>query len=614
MAKSDVLVRMKADTKNYDANIAKARMQLEGFKEANLSASGAIKQLTGSLISAAAKFASVTAVAGTVASAIGEVATESIKLAKESEGIRQAFERLNRADLLDNLREATHNTVTDIELMKQAVKFNDFRLNLDEMGTLLAFAQQKAKDTGQSVDYMVDSIVTGLGRQSLMILDNLGLSASEIKERMAQTGDMTSAVAAIIKDQMANAGDYIETAADRAAQAEVALKNEMESLGRTMIPLEEKGVGMWNNMQLGAIKFLNEGLQPVIPPLLQLSDTIGSIYNKLSDWGVIDGYASALSGLADQAARAAGPLGLVYSIMRAIGGSSDDMGASVGAGIGKAIIPFGTVNSIDEVIVTGSKSKVKKTPRSSTKSVDPSIKIQEQLQSAMLKANVFANGLSPQESGPSELWKMITQGAEESTNQIESLTAAFERLNEVEGVTELDAFKGIKKDADESSKSFQNAASSIAAVGSALQTIEDPSAKIAGIIGQAIANIALGFAQATSKASGGGPFAWIAAIAGGLGTMVSTIAAIHSATGYAQGGVIPGNSYSGDNQWARVNAGETILTRAQAGNLASQLEGVGLGNLQLSATISGEQIRLALNNNGRRTGRGEYVTTTFKQW
>jgi hypothetical protein len=49
-----------------------------------------------------------------------------------------------------------------------------------------------------------------------------------------------------------------------------------------------------------------------------------------------------------------------------------------------------------------------------------------------------------------------------------------------------------------------------------------------------------------------------------------------------------------------------------AGNLASQLEGNGLGNLNLSATISGEQIRLALNNNGRRTGRGEYVQTNFR--
>jgi hypothetical protein len=43
-----------------------------------------------------------------------------------------------------------------------------------------------------------------------------------------------------------------------------------------------------------------------------------------------------------------------------------------------------------------------------------------------------------------------------------------------------------------------------------------------------------------------------------------------------------------------------------AGNLASQLNS-GIGALELQATVRGEQLKLALNNNGRRTGRGEYV-------
>lgn len=118
--------------------------------------------------------------------------------------------------------------------------------------------------------------------------------------------------------------------------------------------------------------------------------------------------------------------------------------------------------------------------------------------------------------------------------------------------------------------------------------------------------------------------------------------------GKAAGGmVIPGNSFSGDNLRLPVkgggvigvNSGELILNmsqsqnaanalmsamqlagsinetydlmnRAQQGNLSSQLEGANnLSNLNLTATIRGEQIRLALNNNGRRTGRGEYVTS-----
>jgi len=75
----------------------------------------------------------------------------------------------------------------------------------------------------------------------------------------------------------------------------------------------------------------------------------------------------------------------------------------------------------------------------------------------------------------------------------------------------------------------------------------------------------------------------------------------------AAGGVVAGNTYSGDQIPALLNAGEVVLNRAQVGNLASQLQGGGMQNLNLTATIKGEQIRLALNNNGRRTGRGEYV-------
>ena len=84
-------------------------------------------------------------------------------------------------------------------------------------------------------------------------------------------------------------------------------------------------------------------------------------------------------------------------------------------------------------------------------------------------------------------------------------------------------------------------------------------------------------------------------------------------------GTLVGNTYSGDQlrgidnqgQLYGLNAGEVVLNRAQVGTLASQLQG-GMGAMQLSAIITGEQLRLVLNNNGRRTGRGEYVTTNFR--
>ena len=198
---------------------------------------------------------------------LGDAVKQGIELAKQGEGIRIAFERLGRGDILQGLREATHGTVTDLELMKAAVKFNDFKLPLDELGTMLAFAQQKAKDTGQSVDYMVDSIVTGLGRKSLMILDNLGLSAAQIKEKMAETGDMTKAVGAIIREEMAKAGDYVETAADRATQANVQLENAMTRLGETFQPLSDSATSMWTDIKVGALDLLNSAVKPLIKAL-----------------------------------------------------------------------------------------------------------------------------------------------------------------------------------------------------------------------------------------------------------------------------------------------------------------------------------------------------------
>ena len=83
---------------------------------------------------------------------------------------------------------------------------------------------------------------------------------------------------------------------------------------------------------------------------------------------------------------------------------------------------------------------------------------------------------------------------------------------------------------------------------------------------------------------------------------------IHAATGT----IVPGNNYSGDRVPALVNSGELILNRAQQGNIASQLQGGGMQNMNLQAIVTGEQLRFILNTNSRRRGKGEYVTSTHQ--
>lgn len=179
---------------------------------------------------------------------------KSIELAESADGITQAFEKIGTADYLKELRTATKGTVSDIELMKAAVKAKDFRIPLEDLGKYLSFAQLKAQQTGQSLDYMVDSIVTGLGRKSPMILDNLGLSAAEIKEQTEKTGDFMKGVAKIVETNLAQAGETYISAADRAAQRTVELENAQRSLGEVLLPIKEEFSDVYGQIQVGAIK------------------------------------------------------------------------------------------------------------------------------------------------------------------------------------------------------------------------------------------------------------------------------------------------------------------------------------------------------------------------
>lgn len=179
---------------------------------------------------------------------------KSVELAESADGITHAFNKIGTKDYLQTLRDATKGTVSDIELMKAAVKAKDFHIPLEDLGKYLAFAQLKAQQTGQSLDYMVDSIVMGLGRESPKILDNLGLSATEIKEQTKKTGDFMKGVAKIVENELAEAGETYISAADRAARRTTELENAQRALGEVLLPLKEEFADVYGQIQIGALQ------------------------------------------------------------------------------------------------------------------------------------------------------------------------------------------------------------------------------------------------------------------------------------------------------------------------------------------------------------------------
>ena len=546
---------------------------------------------------------------------LGDAVKQGIELAKQGEGIRIAFERLGRGDILQGLREATHGTVTDLELMKAAVKFNDFKLPLDELGTMLAFAQQKAKDTGQSVDYMVDSIVTGLGRKSLMILDNLGLSAAQIKEKMAETGDMTKAVGAIIREEMAKAGDYVETAADRATQANVNLQNKMEELGRKFAPIEEASTHLWTSIKIGILDIVGGPLADLLNGLTRAGQlrnelkNIGSDERVNSDISKLKGsnfkeqvYTAMLNRYSREEQKALdnykkaqrGGMGSIaiwenrYLAQKSMREDFQSRGREVLNGGNSRNTPTTPTNTIT---TTGTTSPVpvkiegfdiNAASAAATRGIDTMPSVYGMADREAMRA---AMGIGPQQYDAkqdiSKQWRVGKNG---------------QLTNKPNG----------KEDKDEKNQTAM--LDGITAMNTSLQNIFGGIQQLGFEVPQELMNI-LSVMQ----------------------TIVGIVSAIQTLStvklfGFAGGGIVKafsgtlvGNTYSGDQlrgidqsgQLYGLNAGEVVLNRAQVGNLASQLSG-GMAAMQLEAVVRGEDLRFIINSNGRRTGRGEIVTTNFR--
>ena len=251
------------------------------------------------------------------------------------------------------------------------------------------------------------------------------------------------------------------------------------------------------------------------------------------------------------------------------------------------------------------------------------VKVDEASLKSLMK-DAVQNGINGMDFNFATLGEKIGRGIDVPDSEWQKIVDEYNALREKLGLEpiklklETGGLEEAGKDAKSATKDFQQAASAIGSVGSALSSIEDPSTKVAGIVAQAIATVASAFAGAlhTDGTTKSNIWAFIGAAAASTATMISTIASIHSATGYAQGGQIKGNSYSGDNILGIVdgggivglNAGEIVLNQAQTANVANALEGSGMRGIDLSASVSGEQILLVANRATRRQGRGELVT------
>ena len=223
-------------------------------------------------------------------------------------------------------------------------------------------------------------------------------------------------------------------------------------------------------------------------------------------------------------------------------------------------------------------------------------KILSQWETAMLKGAIGVDKYKANESaGMSDAWKAYTDSEHKSGGgSFNSILSAFKALNKKEGITPTGEI------AKKQERTFEEQ----------LQGTQTMIASLQGILG-GIENLGIEIPKEITAVIG--VLQTITGIIGAIQSMVTVGTflglfqnggVIHAASGYS----VPGNSFSGDNIPIMANAGEVVLTQAMAGNLASQLRGSGLQNMRLTATVTGEDIILSVNNTLKRKNRGELAT------
>lgn len=158
--------------------------------------------------------------------------------------------------------------------------------------------------------------------------------------------------------------------------------------------------------------------------------------------------------------------------------------------------------------------------------------------------------------------------------RLEKLTQKIEDFEKIKGLGNVDLgnFEGVRKAmtdiqgiVDPTAKGFAAAGTACQALGGAMQQLgSDSAAAKAGLVMAAIGQLALSLATAMTDAAKQSWITWLAFGISGTAQLVSMVATISQ---FATGGIVGGNSKSGDRVLARVNSGEMILNAAQQAQL-----------------------------------------------
>jgi hypothetical protein len=262
-------------------------------------------------------------------------------------GLSNTFKSIsgNSEKMLNALREGSSGMIRDAELMK---KYNMAaqlvnRTFAEQLPEAMQYLSRVSASTGQSMDYMLDSLVRGVGRLSPMILDNLaiqvnltqaneayaqqmGVSADSLSKAEQQTA-MMNLVMQKLRQNMGGVAPVTGSATQAIASFDTTMANLKDQVGAAFVPVLQAAMGEMGKLASAVgpklVEWAQIAAEALIGRVVPAIESIGSTLVRLIGFAdkVVDVVSSlvvpAIAGLGAVAAMVAGTslVHLVASLM-----------------------------------------------------------------------------------------------------------------------------------------------------------------------------------------------------------------------------------------------------------------------------------------------------------
>lgn len=472
------------------------------------------------------------------------------ELAATTAEVADGFKRIGNEATLNELRKSVKGTVSDLDLMKAAVKAESYGIPLKHLAGYFEFAERKAGDLGLSTSDAVRQIVDGVGNKSTRALKDLGISAVVLQKEfhgippeMLSVAEVSKKMSNLVIVEMDKMGENVASQADKIDAQRVAWENAQASIGKTVLSIQAK----------------------LAPALTELANNLKLVF----DYGIRGAriHSKALYEVnksIDESSQAYLKLGRAKDEDEA-----KQMAINSQLKMYTAYLEDSTIGDDGQRKIWESKVGILTEMASGYNKVTTSI--QEYTKAALVPIPEIPAIVEPdmefpdiKEWNPNEL-----MFDEAGAKELETYSKGIDKIGE--------SLQEVKLQTNNTSSAFSGLGQNIAQIWS--DGIEG-SESFADAIKQSIkatikALIAEGLTAVISKALETYPPPASLAIAAASGAAAGAL--MYGVSKFEKGGIVGGSTFSGDTQLIRANSGEMILNHRQQANLLALANGSGSG-------------------------------------